>query len=201
MTPSTGVVIEKSAASFTGLVARRTSRSEPHWPQSRDCAIITRPTDSALTQVKLQQATRYAIWSIIELASREGEQVSANDIAQKYAISHHHLAKVLRTLARARIVSSVRGPGGGFTFTGKANRLTLYDIITLFERDWPDNGDHVAAPENNTVADEVGRVLDEIDRITSATLRSVTVQTIIRNAERAAAKAHQPRTSSDKRKE
>lgn len=146
-------------------------------------------TDAGPTDVKLQHATRYAIWSIVELASRQGEQVSANDIALKYAISHHHLAKVLRTLARARIVSSARGPGGGFTFTGKASRLTLYDIIILFERDWPDNEDHLTPPENSAIADEAGRVLGEIDRITSATLRSVTVQTIIRNAQRNAARA------------
>ena len=135
--------------------------------------------------VKLQHATRYAIWSIIELASRQGEQVSANELAATYGVSQHHLAKVLRTLARARIVSSVRGPGGGFTFTGKANRLTLADIIVLFERDWAETDDDAEEPDT-PVAVEVGRVLDEIDRITQATLRSVTVQTIIDNARRAA---------------
>ena len=66
--------------------------------------------------MKLQHATRYAIWSILELASRQGEQVSANEIAATYGVSQHHLAKVLRTLARARIMSSVRCPGGGFMF-------------------------------------------------------------------------------------
>jgi hypothetical protein len=35
------------------------------------------------------------------------------------------------------------------------------------------------------LAGELSRVLHEVDRITSATLRSVTVQTIINNARRA----------------
>ncbi|MGE0628625.1 MAG: Rrf2 family transcriptional regulator [Hyphomicrobiaceae bacterium] len=135
--------------------------------------------------MKLQHATRYAIWSIIELASREGEQVSANEIAEKYGISQHHLAKVLRTLARARVVASVRGPGGGFVFTGRANRLTLADIITLFESDWHDS-EPLASAAETPIAAEIGRVLNEIDRITAATLRSVTVQTIINNARRTA---------------
>jgi Rrf2 family protein len=133
--------------------------------------------------MKLQQATRYAIWSIIELAAREGEQVSANELAATYGISQHHLAKVLRTLAQARIVTSVRGPGGGFTFSGRANRLTLADIISLFEREWAE-GEVEASPPDTPIAAEVGRVLDEIDRITEATLRSVTVMTIINNARR-----------------
>jgi Rrf2 family transcriptional regulator, nitric oxide-sensitive transcriptional repressor len=134
--------------------------------------------------MKLQQATRYAIWSVIELASRPGESISAGDLASKYDISQHHLAKVLRTLTRARIVSSSRGPGGGFVFSGKANRLTIYDIISLFEGDWLSGVDTMSA-ENTPITYEVNRVLNEIHRITCATLRSVTVQTIIRNSERA----------------
>jgi Rrf2 family protein len=133
--------------------------------------------------MKLQQATRYAIWSITELAAREGEQISANELAATYGVSQHHLAKVLRTLAQARIVTSVRGPGGGFTFSGRANRLTLADIIGLFEREWAE-GEVDTAPPGSPIAAEVGRVLDEIDRITEATLRSVTVMTIINNARR-----------------
>ena len=134
--------------------------------------------------MKLHQATRYAIWSIVELASRPGEQIAASELAAKYRISQHHLAKVLRTLSRARIVSSARGPAGGCTFIGNANRLTLHDIIALFEEDAPADGQGADTP----VASEVARVLGEIDRITSATLRSVTIQTIINNARRTEAR-------------
>lgn len=134
--------------------------------------------------MKLHQATRYAIWSIVELASRPGEQIAASELAAKYRISQHHLAKVLRTLSRARIVSSTRGPAGGCTFIGNANRLTLHDIIAMFEEDGPNDGQGADTP----VASEVARVLGEIDRITSATLRSVTIQTIINNARRAEAR-------------
>lgn len=133
--------------------------------------------------MKLQQATRYAIWATVHMAANPGRQVSAYDLAQFYGISQHHLAKVLRTLAMARIVSSTRGPNGGCTFIADAKRVTLYDIIVLFERDWWDNEhDKDSAPSN--VAREVSRVLSELDRITMATLRSVTIQTLINNARR-----------------
>ncbi len=134
--------------------------------------------------MKLQQATRYAIWAVVETASRKGELVSAADLAAKYGVSQHHLAKVLRTLAHAKIVSSIRGPAGGCMFVGDARRITLYDIVRLFENDWWSN-ETAGESRGTTVADEVSRVLGEIDRITCATLRSVTIQTIINNAERA----------------
>ena len=134
--------------------------------------------------MKLQQATRYAIWATIELAARPKEQVRAQELAETYAISQNHLVRVLHALTRAGIVSSARGPGGGFTFCGNAKRLTLFDIISLFETGWPGNEvDNVQS--GNPLAGELGRVLNEVDRITQATLRSVTVQTIINNARRA----------------
>ena len=133
--------------------------------------------------MKLQQATRCAIWAVIELASRPDEQIPAQELAETYRTSKNHLVRILHALTKARIVTSARGPGGGFTFCGNAKRLTLYDIICLFETGWPnEEGDDVAPV--NPLAGELSRVFHEVDRITSATLRSVTVQTIINNAHR-----------------
>lgn len=135
--------------------------------------------------MKLHYSTWYAIWAVVELAARPGEQVSASDLAAKYGMSQHHLAKVLRTLSVAGIVESMRGPGGGCTFIGNAKRLTMYDLITLLEgrEEAPPPGEGDLPP----LAREVNRVLDEIDRIASATLKSVTIQTLINNGRRHAA--------------
>jgi Rrf2 family protein len=132
--------------------------------------------------MRLNQATRLAIWSIVELASRPGEQVPVSEIAEIYGISQHHLAKVLRTPSRAGIVTTTRGPGGGCAFTGNPNRITLYDIVQLLEGEQTTKEQDQKPP--TPVADEVAHVLAEIDRLTNATLRSVTLQTIIKNAER-----------------
>ena len=133
--------------------------------------------------MKLQQATRYAIWAVIELASRPDEQISAQELAESYQVSKSHLVRLLYALTRANIVTSARGPGGGFAFCGNAKRLTLYDIICLFETGWP-NEENDNMRTGNPLAGELSRVLHEVDRITSATLKSVTVQTIINNARR-----------------
>jgi DNA-binding IscR family transcriptional regulator len=56
--------------------------------------------------VKLQTATSLALVSVLEAAANSGRAVSAADIAEKYGVSIHHLAKVLRELARAGVVGS-----------------------------------------------------------------------------------------------
>lgn len=139
--------------------------------------------------MKLQRATRYAIWAVIELASRPNEQIRAHELARTYRISQNHLVRILHALAKAKIVNSARGPGGGFSFCGDAKRLTLYDIICLFETGWPRDEDQDLQPGNALVS-ELAHLLHEVDRITSATLRSVTVRTIINSAQRRA-KPHQ----------
>ncbi|TAN57462.1 MAG: Rrf2 family transcriptional regulator, partial [Rhodospirillales bacterium] len=68
--------------------------------------------------MRLQKATRCALYAILELASDPKRQLSANEIAEKYDISTNHLAKVLRSLGREGLVEAVRGAGGGYRFSG-----------------------------------------------------------------------------------
>jgi Rrf2 family protein len=130
--------------------------------------------------MKLQKATCFAIFAVLELAADAERQVSVLEIADKYEISSHHLAKVLRELGRAGIVESTRGVGGGHRFAGNAKRLTLWDVIKHFEAlglDRSRNDD----PRPNTDAGRALRmVLTEIDEHALATFRSITISTMLK---------------------
>lgn len=134
--------------------------------------------------MKLQQATRCSILAVLHMASRPNEQIPASELAEIYGVSQHHLAKVLRTLSLANIVESTRGAGGGCSFIGDPRKITLYDMIRLFEDDWLSSS-RAGEQAPTEVAAELFRLLGEVDRITAATLQSVTLQTVISNAERA----------------
>ncbi len=130
--------------------------------------------------MKLQRATRCALFAVFELARVPGRQVSAADIAETYDLSVNHLAKVLRELTRARIIQSVRGAGGGYTLAANPKRLTLYDIVGKFE----ELGDDAGAPPEPGADTDGGRALDrvltEIDDITVATLKSISLTTFMK---------------------
>ncbi len=81
--------------------------------------------------MKLQTATRIAIYAVLDLASDPSRQLSAGDIAERFDISVNHLSKVLRTLGRAGLVEAVRGVGGGYRFRGNPKRVTLLEVIEL----------------------------------------------------------------------
>ncbi|VAV89897.1 hypothetical protein MNBD_ALPHA08-1699 [hydrothermal vent metagenome] len=130
--------------------------------------------------MKLQISSRLAIFALIELAADPKRQVSVSEIGQKYNVSTHHLAKVMHTLGRAGLVRSIRGVGGGYSFSGNARRTTLLDVIILFE----DIAPNECAPENAKTATSAEwalcQVLFEIDDIARATLGSITISTMLK---------------------
>jgi len=130
--------------------------------------------------MKLQKNTQLALYSVLEFAARPGELVSAAEVAGKYGESAHHLAKVLSDLTRAGIVESVRGVGGGYRFVANARRLTLLDVIRVFEDldAGPAATDTGATPAERALR----QVLAEIDQMTGATLGSITIATMLRMA-------------------
>jgi Rrf2 family protein len=135
--------------------------------------------------MKLQKNTMLALYSVLEFAADPSRHVAASVIAEKYGVSQHHLAKVLSELARAGIVESVRGVGGGYRFAGNVRRLTLMDVITLFEEPLQSagTGDDAGAPP---VDRALGAVLAEIDQIAAATFKSITLATMLRLVEKQA---------------
>ena len=100
----------------------------------------------------------------------------------KYDISLNHLAKVLRSLVRARLVESVRGAGGGYRFSGNPKRVTLLDVIELFEEVGRDAED--SPPVDQDEGRALHKVLREIDDIAIASLSSISITTLLRIIEK-----------------
>lgn len=133
--------------------------------------------------MKLQKASLFALYAVLDLASDPERQLSATDIADNFGISTHHLAKVLRILVRSGLVQAVRGAGGGYRFSGTVNRTTLLDVIDLFETleselDTPKIADQASRP----IIEELQCITSEIDDLTKAVLDTITLETALNGA-------------------
>ena len=135
--------------------------------------------------MRLQKNTMLALFSVLEFAGAPERHIPAAEIAGRHGVSPHHLAKVLAELARAGIVESVRGVGGGYRFAGNARRLTLMDVIQMFEVIAP----RPAGPRATSVERALDSVLSEIDENAKATFGSITLATMLRLIERQEAEA------------
>ncbi len=129
--------------------------------------------------MKLQKNTMLALSSVLEIASQPQRHLAAGEIAEKYKVSPHHLAKVLAELVRVGLVESVRGAGGGYRFIANASRVTLMDIIELFEDIAPSRR-HPPAPDATPIDRALHAVLSETDANSVATFSSITLATLLR---------------------
>ncbi|MDR1099002.1 MAG: Rrf2 family transcriptional regulator [Treponema sp.] len=74
---------------------------------------------------------RYALRASLALAKlgRNGEPISINILSEEENISSVFLEQIFFKLRKAGIVSSVRGPGGGFCFARPLDTLTVKEIL------------------------------------------------------------------------
>lgn len=126
--------------------------------------------------MKLNKASLFALFAVLELASDPERQLSTSDIADKYGISTNHLAKIMRNLVHGGLVQAMRGPRGGCRFAGNVNRTTLFDIIQLFEKqeselDMPNYGNYAG----DSIVAELQNISSEIDDHFKAVLGSITI--------------------------
>ena len=72
----------------------------------------------------------YSLEALSYLASLETRQtVKVKDLAKNLDIPRHYLGKVLTELEKKRLVTSSKGPSGGFTLAVNPSSVTLYRIL------------------------------------------------------------------------
>ena len=82
----------------------------------------------------LSQTSEYALRAALALAAQpEGRSLGAGRLAVMLDIPQNYLSKTLHQLARAGVLESNRGKTGGFRLARPADRITLLEVVTLFD--------------------------------------------------------------------
>ena len=82
----------------------------------------------------LSQTAQYALRAMIYLGEREGlGPVRVDDVSAALDAPRNYLSKILHALVKAGILSSVRGPRGGFYLARSASSVTLLDVVSPFD--------------------------------------------------------------------
>lgn len=80
--------------------------------------------------MRLTTKGRFAVTAMIDLAMRnQGGPVTLADISERQKISLSYLEQLFGKLRRNGLVSSVRGPGGGYNLARKPDEVSVADII------------------------------------------------------------------------
>jgi Rrf2 family protein len=84
--------------------------------------------------VKLSNKGRYAIAALFDIAFyNAGRATQVKDIAEREGIPARFLEQIFQDLKKAGIVSSKRGPQGGYTLARPPEEIRLGDIVRALE--------------------------------------------------------------------
>ncbi len=83
--------------------------------------------------MRLTAFTDFGLRTLMRLAGEPERLFTTEEIAAEYAISRHHLMKVVRDLAAAGFVETRRGTGGGFRLARPANEISLGAVVRALE--------------------------------------------------------------------
>ena len=77
----------------------------------------------------------YAIRSILYVAIMRDEKryVQVEEIASKLSVPRHFMGKIMKKLAKEKILISTKGPSGGFMLNEHTLQIHLMDLITIID--------------------------------------------------------------------
>lgn len=81
------------------------------------------------------KSCEYAIRSVLYLAAHaEGdEKIGVSELSSNLEVPKHFLAKILQQLAKNQLISSLRGPTGGFYMTAENQESNLLKVIECID--------------------------------------------------------------------
>jgi Rrf2 family protein len=86
------------------------------------------------TILRISDAANLAIHAMAHIArSRGSVNHSVGEIAGDQGVSEAHLSKVMQRLVKVGLLTSRRGPGGGFVLGREAGKISLLEILEAMD--------------------------------------------------------------------
>ncbi len=72
----------------------------------------------------------YAIQAMLYLALKpQGTVVPMKELTKKLTLPYHFVSKILQRLTHKGLVTSLKGPTGGFALSAPAEKISLYQVV------------------------------------------------------------------------
>ena len=86
--------------------------------------------------MRLSTKSRYAVTSLLDLVMHSGQgPVSLADISLRQGISLSYLEQLFAKMRRNKLVTSTRGPGGGYSLGDEPANVCIADVISAVDEE------------------------------------------------------------------
>jgi Rrf2 family protein len=77
--------------------------------------------------------TDYAIRALVSITDNKSERTSVSQLVKELKIPRPFLRKILQVLNKKGILASFKGPSGGFSLSVPADKISLLDLMEIFQ--------------------------------------------------------------------
>lgn len=107
--------------------------------------------------MKFSTRSTYGMRALVELALTSGRgPISASLIARRQDLSVAYLEQLLHRLKKHGLVSSIRGPKGGYVLARDSSRITMAQVVSVLDGS-PDGHDRGRRASRRALANGKGR--------------------------------------------
>jgi Rrf2 family iron-sulfur cluster assembly transcriptional regulator len=134
--------------------------------------------------MRLTTKGRFAVTAMIDVALREKlGPVPLSDIASRQQISLSYLEQMFSKLRQQGLVTSTRGPGGGYTLGRRSDAISVADIISTVEDPTP--AQDKAASAGADMAQDLWEAMNAkmLDFMRSVTLQSLVLEQLAKGVQ------------------
>jgi FeS assembly SUF system regulator len=79
--------------------------------------------------IRISRLADYGVVVMCEISSNQGRAHSANSLSKKTNMSESAIMKILKLLAKSRLLDSIRGPKGGYFAIKDPKNINVLDIV------------------------------------------------------------------------
>lgn len=127
----------------------------------------------------ISQTAEYALRAIVSLADNDGGPMTTNQLAGQTRVPPGYLAKVMQSLVKGGLVTSQRGPSGGFTLVHTLEETTVLDVINAVDPIPRIEVCPLGLPSHGTELCSLHRRLDQAMAEVERTFRSTTIRALL----------------------
>jgi Rrf2 family transcriptional regulator, nitric oxide-sensitive transcriptional repressor len=128
------------------------------------------------------KTSEYALRAAVWLGAAPNESATAQRIAEATKVPVGYMSKVMHALVKAGVVTSQRGPTGGFTLMKHPDQLTAYDVVSALEPVSRLKGCPLELPEHSMGLCPMHGLLDQIAATAEEMLKSKTITSLLAEA-------------------
>lgn len=135
--------------------------------------------------MKISAKGRYGLAATIYLAQNPTGNITILKISEALRISKIYLEQIFALLKRAQIVSSNKGPQGGYRLNHSPDDISVYDILSALELSLFEKTELICSEKKQDIEKAIHYlVFKPLDNVVELKLKEVTLSKLVQEAQK-----------------